>query len=258
MTVKNSLITFGSIILTLIFAPMIDTFNHAQAFPDNIYTVPLVFRFLGEARSMVSTWVFLQADVYFHGGVTHCTGCDGGDSSIRNNRETPYITPLNILPRLSERISVASHIHLKGEQLKEIIPWLYFAAKIDPQNTEAYTLTAFYLADMLGKKEDALNFLREGLKNNIDSWEINAEIGRIYFQYFKDYKKAVCFLSRGASLQNEKQHDKIQERYVLTFLAASYDAMGENGEAVKIYNRLVKLFPDEKAYGLKINQIKPQ
>ena len=258
MTVKNSLITFGSITLTLIFAPMIDTFNHAQAFPGNIYTVPLVFRFLGEARSMVSTWVFLQADVYFHGGITHNAGCDVSGSSTQNNKETPYIAPFNILPRLSERISIASHIHLKGDQLKEIIPWLYFAAKIDPQNTEAYTLTAFYLADILGKKEDALNFLREGLNNNIDSWEINAEIGRVYFQYFKDYKKAVCFLLRGDLFQREKQQNKFQERYVLTFLAASYEAMGEKGEAVKIYSRLAKLFPDEKTYGIKINQIKSQ
>jgi len=253
---KNVFIVFGWIVLVLIFAPMVDGYNHAEALMGSDYNTPFFLRAFGEARALVSTWTFLQADVYFHGGNTHHSGshkCTA--ASLGKEEETPYINKFNILPRISEEITITKHIHLEGDQMKEIIPWLYYAAEIDPHNVGAYTLTAFYLADVFGQKEDALDFLREALKNNIDSWEINAEIGRVYFQHFKDYKKAIRYLSRADALQIKTPHDKFQERYVLTFLASSYEAMGLERSALEARERLHQLFPDEEVFESKLGHV---
>jgi len=233
---------------------MIDTFNHAEALTSATHNVPLIFRMLGEARAMVSTWSFLQADVYFHGGVSDFSENLSSLAHATKGKEELGTPAYNILARLSKETDITDHIHLEGDQTKEIIPWLYYSAKIDPNNIDAFTTTAFYLSHTFGKNEDALSFLREGLKSNPDSWKINAEIGRMYFQYFDDPAKAVRFLFRAYGLQKEKPHDKFQERYLLTFLAASYEAIDDKQSALKIYKYLGELFPEEEAFKLKINE----
>jgi len=258
LTLKNILVASSCITLTLIFAPMIDTFDHAEALTSATRNVPLIFRMLGETRAIVSTWSFLQADVYYHGGIydftgnhTFCTHDAKGKEELRTHIH-------NFLGRLSKEIDITEHIHLKGDQTKEIIPWLYYSAKIDPHNTDAYTITAFYLSHIFGKNEDALDFLREGLKYNPDSWKINFEIGRMYFQCFNDPEKAVRFLSRAYLLQKEKPHDKFQQRYVLTLLAASYEAIGDEQSALKTYKHLSELCPKEETFKPRIDKISVQ
>lgn len=258
MTLKNILVASSCITLTIIFAPIVDTFNHAEALTTDTHNVPLIFRMLGEARAMVSTWSFLQADVYFHGGVSGFSGEHAACAHAAGKKKEPDMFTYNILRRLSREIDITDHTHLEGDKTKEIIPWLYYSAKIDPHNIDAYTTTAFYLAHTFGKDKDALDFLREGLRYNPDSWQINAEIGRMYFQSFEKIEKAVRFLSRAYGLQKQNPHDKFQERYVLTLLAASYESIGEEQSALKTYKILSKLFPNEETFKLKISKISKQ
>lgn len=225
-----------------------------QISSETIDSTPVYMRFLGEGRSIVSGMSLYQADRYFHGGAGHCEPEHGAlaiskrEYDHEDHHEVHAVKePLRWGPlmRLADEVALTEHKHLKGKEVKEIVPWLYYAAEIDPHNITAYTLSAYYLCDRLGKAKDAIVFLREGLANNPDSWELNAEMGRIYFEHVENYEAAVHYLIRARELIGSSPHDKFQERYVLSFLAESYDALGEGERARELKEQIGSLFPEE-------------
>lgn len=66
-------------------------------------------------------------------------------------------------------------VHKNAE--REILPWLKFSAKLDPNKIETYTVAAYWLRRTGGDIE-AEQFLREGLRANPGSAEIIFELGR--------------------------------------------------------------------------------
>jgi len=241
-----------AMILTI---PKIATYNFAYAASHPQCDAPVILRFLGEGASIVSGMSVLQADRYFHGGAGHiedeCRGILGpgeekdGHDHDHHAEDHPEASPFNVLFRMSDALRVTEHIHLEGNNIKEIVPWLYYAAELDPHNIQAYLLIGYWVGDRMGKVDEAITFLRKGLRDNPDSWEINAELGRLYFQRIKDYKTAAMYLTRAEKLLRKAPHDKFQERYVLSLLAYSYKALGQDDEALPLYKRLNELFPNE-------------
>ncbi len=213
-----------------ILAVRIDVYENLTLLNGPKDDASVIMRFLGEGRSLVSSFASYQADVYMHSGVY-------------SNGEKKKKSSDNIMFLMADEINVTEHTHLEGEQLKEIIPWLYYAAEIDPSNVEAYTITGYFLCDRLGKVDEAINFMKEGLRKNPDSWEISAEIGRIYFQHVKNYVLAEQYLSKARKLLKKAPHDKFQERAVLSFLAYTCEELGQNTEARKLFTQLNELFP---------------
>ena len=63
--------------------------------------------------------------------------------------------------------------------VREIRPWLKLSAELDPQRIETYTVGAYWLRQMK-KQDEALQFLREGLRANPASCEILFELGCCY------------------------------------------------------------------------------
>jgi tetratricopeptide (TPR) repeat protein len=70
------------------------------------------------------------------------------------------------------------HVHLEGGKEKEMLPWVKLAVEMDPHNVDAYTVGGYWLRQ-LGKPAEAEAFLREGQRNNPDSYEIYFELGRL-------------------------------------------------------------------------------
>jgi len=251
---KHKLMVVVCLIMTSLIAVKVDVYNQAYAIDRPTADVPVFMRFLGEGRSIVSSLSILQADRYFHGGVGHFAEEHEEGFAITEREHKvcehpeehviPDVSQINILFRISREIEATEHIHLDDDQLKEIIPWLYYAAEIDSRNIQAYTLTAYYLCDRLGETDQGISFLREGLRKNPDSWEINAELGRIYSQHLNNHEAAMQYFSKAWVLLQKVSHDKFQERYVLTFLASSYEALGREQDAVPLYKHLNELFPN--------------
>jgi hypothetical protein len=271
---KDHVLTVSlGLVLLFMLAFRIDAYNHAFALDKGVYDVPVFARFLGEARSIGSNISILQADRYYHGGLgrqdkdqcgklwecdhdheqdhDHDHDRDHDHLNAHEKKERPRYGRFNVLMRISEEIALTEHIHLESGQMKEIMPWLYYAARIDPKNIQAYVLSAYYLADRLDRPDQAMAFLREGLKKNPDSWEINAEIGRIYYKHYKNYEGAAYFLNAALEHLNKTPHDKLDERGVLSLLAHTYEALGETEKAHPLYIRLNELFPG-KGYESKI------
>lgn len=270
MNKKDILVLLVWAFFTVLISSSVDAEYHSYLASHKVYDVPVVWQILGEGRSIVSNLSILQADLYFHGGAGHfyeehqhglaLAGAGKGEEDEEHHAEKAVapVSPFNVLFRISRAIGLTEHKHLHGADVKEIIPWLYYAAKLDPNNIQAYTLTAFWLGDRLGKVEEAVAFLKEGLSNNPDSWEINAELGRIYCQHIKDHAAAKRYLLRAKELISSAPHDRFQERYVLSWLAETDEALGDRIDALPIYERIKVLFPGTTVYEERIKTIEDE
>src|SRR5436190_6042392 len=113
-----------------------------------------------------------------HGEKGHV--CDGHDEG---GGEHDFLgKPKDWMDAFSRHFFVSKHTHLteKGTNApKEILPWLKLSAQLDPKMIQSYVVGAFWLRD-LKKDEEAEQFLREGLRQNPQSYEIMLELGRCY------------------------------------------------------------------------------
>ena len=173
---------------------------------------------LGESRRLFANQFFVQADVYFHNGYypsifdrqqapkdsKHMVAGEAGQNAgeagqdrdqhaeeAEHERQMDFLgQPKDWIERFGRKFRVTSHSHLEHGEEKEVLPWLKLSAELDPQRIETYTVAAYWLRSRLGKDKDAEAFLREGLRNNPDSYEILFELGRLYKENWKDAARA--------------------------------------------------------------------
>ena len=243
----------------------IDDFYHP---PESMATdtIPAAMRIFGESRNIVSSLAFLQADLYFHRGVEHLieehetrvTDKDvtaGGLAKKPDKIVPPGELYLDPLSRIATELEINEHDHIGTEKIQEIIPWLYYAQKVDPNNITVYTVTAYYLADRFGKVDEAVTLLKTGMANNPDSWEICAEMGNVLYQKRQDYSGTVRFMERALFLMGKVSHDRFDERNVLTPLAYSYLELGKESEAFEVFGRISALFPESASANSKVKEL---
>ena len=99
---------------------------------------------LGDARKAIGEQFYLTADQYFHRGVPH-------------SRERAFDRGLFIW--LQNAAAPKAHAHLEGDSIKEMLPWLSMTLRMDPENVEAFRVTAFWLSSKLGEIEQAEQIL---------------------------------------------------------------------------------------------------
>lgn len=98
--------------------------------------------------------------------------------------------PRDWLEGFIRHFRITEHTHLENGEEREVLPWLKLAIELDPQAIQTYTDTAFWLRKTLGNVQDAEEVLREGMRNNPQSYEILFELGVIYKESHKDLVKA--------------------------------------------------------------------
>ena len=250
--------------------PRIDNFNYDFIRSKGIAEKDIFFRTLGEAKALVSDLSYLKADEYYHGGVKHKDLephiCPFRDKNAR--REEPEhkhackkkhgkekFPGFNILPRIGGELSIHAVKHLHGEEEKEVMPWLYYSVKLNPHNVEAYVVGAYWVGCRLGKADEALKFLREGMKHNPDAWQIYSEAGGLYFHQKQNYIQAIKLYSKAESLMSDKNADKFDKSHTFTFLGASYEKIGKIDRALEYYRKDVNLFPSHRGLIKKIKKL---
>ena len=68
----------------------------------------------------------------------------------------------------------------EGGKEREILPWLRLSADLDPERTETYVVSSYWLRRSLNKSSEAQQFLREGLRANPGDSELLYELGCIH------------------------------------------------------------------------------
>ncbi|HMJ90006.1 MAG TPA: tetratricopeptide repeat protein [Candidatus Acidoferrum sp.] len=193
-----------------------------------------------------------------HGPDCKHDGDDGHDCPTCKNggEEHDFIgKPRNFMDRFSRNFIVTQHTHLteRGTNAaREILPWLKLSAQLDPNKIESYTVGAFWLRD-LGKKQEAEEFLRQGLRSNPGSYELMLDLGRCYFERDQfEYARNLwnVAMQRWREQETSKPADK-QNRFavvqILTSLARVEARLGNREQAAE-WLKIVKSIsptPDE-------------
>lgn len=124
-----------------------------------------------------------------HDSEGHCV--EGAEHHDEHEKAMDFLgEPHDWLEGFIRRFRITKHTHLESGQEREILPWLKLAIELDPQAIDTYTATAFWLRKNLGKVKDAEDVLREGLRNNPNSFEILFELGKLYQEVYKNTDKA--------------------------------------------------------------------
>jgi tetratricopeptide (TPR) repeat protein len=173
-----------------------------RATSDNVLNI-----LFGDGRRLFANHFFIKADISYHSGyypsifdqarankdTRHLTAKEGEPAAEEHEKQMQFLgPPRDWIERIGRHFMITEHTHLQGNAEREILPWLKISSELDPQKVETYTVSAYWLRDM-GKVKEAEAFLREGLRNNPDSYEILFELGRLY---------------------NENQHDPARARNV--------------------------------------------
>jgi len=187
---------------------------------------------LGESRLALSGHFYEMADMYFHKGVehVHTRAFESG-----------------IFQKLLKDISPERHVHLGGQEVKEIMPWLWLAIHTDPHNIDIYLVAAFWLARECGRPDLAIEVLREAQCNNPFNYQIQLDKGCIYLKEKKleearqAFDAALAFWSH-----NENPHSRDAQEgkaTILLYRALLHEANREKEQAIKRLSEILEMFP---------------
>jgi len=70
-----------------------------------------------------------------------------------------------------------------------------------------------------------------------------------------DYRQALANLQKSYDLLTEENSDKYDKREVYTFMAASYEKLGEIDKAIELYRKTQDLFPQNKELQEKVDSL---
>jgi tetratricopeptide (TPR) repeat protein len=173
-------------------------------------------KLLGDGRKLFANQFIEMADVYLHSGVypsifdrrepksakaisagsgDHPDAGDHDHDAHQHDEEHEKVMnfrpePRNWLDRFIRRFRITGHTELEGAQAREVLPWLRVAIELDPQKTETYVTTAYWLRKQIGQVKEADQVLREGIRNNPNNPEILFEMGLLYKEGNQDPARA--------------------------------------------------------------------
>jgi hypothetical protein len=168
--------------------------------------------------------------------------------------------PSDIFERFGRRFMITEHAHLEGGDAREILPWLKVAADLDPHRIETYTVASYWLRNRLKKPAEAEKFLREGLKENPDSYEILAELGAVYYQNLKETARArnvweLALKKWDVQESGKKEPDTLGRVQILDHLALLEETEGNYSAALDYLKKAQPLSPSPQAIQRQIDEL---
>ena len=237
---------------------------------DNVFGV-----LFGDGRRLFANQFFTMADVYFHSGYYPSifdlreegpkeivVESHGHTDSPEDELKEDFLgKPKDWIDRFGRHFRVTEHTHLEHSNEREILPWLRLAADMDPQKIETYTVGSFFMREHLNQPQEAEAFLREGLRNNPNSYEILFELGRLYYDNYHDPDRArnVWQLALHSWLQQDpkdQKENKLGFEEITVNLAHLEDGVGNYEDAIRWFQGAQKVSPDPGALQRQIDGIK--
>jgi tetratricopeptide (TPR) repeat protein len=237
---------------------------------DNVFSV-----LFGDGRRLFANQFFTMADVYFHSGYYPSifdlreegtkeivAESHGHTDSAEDELKEDFLgRPKDWIDRFGRHFHITQHLHLEHGDEREILPWLRLAADMDPQKIETYTVGSFFMREHLNQPREAEAFLREGLRNNPDSYEILFELGRLYNENYHDTDRARNvwqlalrrWMQQDSALQKENQLGLDE---ITVNLAHLEEGAGNYEDAVRWFQAAQKASPTPDALQQQIEEIK--
>lgn|GEM_PF-6859375 len=135
---------------------------------------------------------------------------------------------------------------------QEIMPLIKMVTFLDPTQTQAYDFGGYQLAMNLKKVKEGAAYLKEGLKNNPESPELNYTYAFISFKKIKNYHAAIEYGKRAFTLSE----DKAVKMDSLRIIYNSYAELGNYPAAIYAADLMLKINPQDPAAKWKIELYK--
>jgi tetratricopeptide (TPR) repeat protein len=225
---------------------------------------------LGDSSRLFANSFSTKADAYYHSGyyptifdnneafkTLHMAEDTGAVASHNQGDETSFMgPPRDWIDAFGRHFIPNRHTHLDeggptddlstSDNVREILPWLELSAKLDPDNVQTYTVTAFWLRERMHKDKEAEEVLREGLRNNPQSYEILFELGRLYNESYHDpdrarnvWELAVRYWLKLSS--DDQRENKLLFEEITTNLGQVEDKAGNFSQALNWYQAAQKV-----------------
>jgi tetratricopeptide (TPR) repeat protein len=245
------------LVLCFGLAAYLDTWFQAWA-GNRAQSADILSVLMGDSRRMFANHFFIKADAYFHSGfyptvfddrqafqTAHMAEDSGTVGGRNTGDETGFLgKPRDWIDAFSRQFFPSEHTHLdqRGAQgrsgatgdlgessgVREILPWLRLSADLDPNRVETYTVTAYWLRERMGKVDEAEKFLREGLRENPNSFEILYELGRVYAENRNDPARARNLWQAALGQWRQQESTKAEPDKFLFIQIASHLALLED------------------------------
>jgi tetratricopeptide (TPR) repeat protein len=220
---------------------------------------------LGDGRRLFANHFITKADVYFHQGYypskfdqkpareeSHAN--ETKEEHAAHTHHEQHEKEMDFLGESRDWIEmfgrhffVSSHSHMGNKDANELLPWFKIASEMNPNEPEVYTTTAFWLRN-LGKFKEAEDFLRQGWRDNPDSYQILLELGKIYDINKQDRGRArnlwELALVKWEKLEAGKEKpDLFAKEQLVGRLADLEEKAGNISKAIEWLEKLVNLSP---------------
>lgn len=230
----------------------------------------------GDGRRLFADHFFVKADVSFHSGYypsifeqaqapkgsRHMTSEEGSPEEEAHERQMNFLgRPHDWIERFGRHFLITEHTHLHGGGEREILPWLKLSAELDPQRIDTYTVAAYWLRVRLGKVTEAEQFLREGLRANPKSPDLLFELGRLYFENYKDTVRARNLWELALRRWQEQETGKKEPNLFLleettSYLAHLEEQAGNLAKAIGYLEMASKVSPNPAAVQRQIDALR--
>ncbi|MGA2281232.1 MAG: hypothetical protein ABSG80_13110 [Verrucomicrobiota bacterium] len=263
-----------ALVLAVCFALATGIEPRASMWSDRAKSNNVFSLLFGDGRRLFANQFFTMADVYFHSGyypsvfdlreedqkeiVAESHGHT--DSPEDEIKEDFLGKPKDWIDRFGRHFRITEHTHLEHGNEREILPWLRLAADMDPQKIETYTVGSYFMRTRLNQPREAETFLREGLRNNPNSYEILLELGRLYDENDHDTGRArgvwQLALHKWAKNPEAVKDDKLAFEEITDHLAQLEREAGNWQQAINWFQAAQKVSPNPNALQQRIDEIK--
>ncbi len=229
---------------------------------------------LGDSRRMFANHFFVKADAYFHKGYyptvfdnresfqTAHVAADAGALEEKNTGDGCAFLepPRDWIDAFGRRFYPSEHTHMgegaggeehdhdheqehepSTDEVREILPWLRMSVELDPHRVESYVVAAYWLRERMDRVEEAEQFLREGYRENPESYELLFEMGRIAFESRHDHPRARMLWQLATdkwhkSEARKTEPDRFMLRQIMSSRAHLEEAEGKWDQALEFLN----------------------
>ena len=173
---------------------------------------------------------------------------------VHEHHAEEAIPAWDVWSRLDHAVHPHSHRHLHGRRFeKEILPWLWAAVHCDPHNIEAWDVTAYWVADRLGRPFEGLKLLREGIRDNPYSFRLEFTRGQVLLHLLHKERAAFdAFLAAKRKWEYQQKHNPPQKKpdtlhygHILVYLAVLSERRGQWRQAVRYYEQALPYRKDQ-------------
>jgi tetratricopeptide (TPR) repeat protein len=206
--------------------------------PDTADQESPLFRILNTGRAEMSADLYHRADLYFHKGVAFT--------------RPPPLTG-DPFRKLLDAVAPESVVHLGGQNIREIMPWLRFTTRLDPHHVEAFLVTAFWLSEEAHRPDVAHEVLREALRLNPGAYAIHLGRGKLFLRQ-KNPKAALQSFSAAlrcwpqSPIATSPQDLNFDRAEILTYRALVFEIFNHPADAIRDLEEVLTLFPERHEF----------